>query len=179
MELQKAIEGRRSIRLYDPEKKVTKEQLLELTRAGILAPSWRNFQPAKYYYVISEEMLKRVKEEALPAFNAKNCADAPALLVAAFKTGLSGFERNGDQTNELGNYWGAYDLGLSNQNLMLKAHEMGLGTLVMGIRDSEKLRELLQVPEDEIIVSVISIGYPAQDPAAKPRKAPEEAAVFL
>ena len=179
MELQKAIQERRSIRKYDPEKKVTREQLIELAQAGILAPSWRNFQPARYYFVVSEEKLAKFKAEALPSFNAKNCADAPVLLVAAYKTGLSGFERTGEQTNELGDYWGAYDLGLACQNLMLKAKEMGLGTLVMGIRDADKIREILSIPEDEIIVSVISIGYPAQDPAAKPRKEAEEVSIFL
>ena len=36
-----------------------------------------------------------------------------------------------------------YDLGLANENLLLKAAEMGIGTLVMGIRDEKKLHEIL------------------------------------
>ena len=48
--------------------------------------------------------------------------------------------------------------------LILKAKDLGLDTLVMGIRDSEKIREALNIPENEEIVSVISVGYRAVDP---------------
>ena len=42
MELQTAFETRRSIRHYDAEKKVTKEQVETLIKAASLAPSWKN-----------------------------------------------------------------------------------------------------------------------------------------
>ena len=82
-------------------------------------------------------------------------------------------------SNELGNGWGIYDLGLANENLILKAEEMGLGTLVMGIRDEKKLCELLQIPENETLVSVIAVGYAAVNPKMPARKTLEDVAVFL
>src|SRR5699024_11545420 len=64
----------------------------------------------------------------------------------------------------------AYDCGLHDMALLLKASELGLSTLVMGIRDAEKLREVLSVPAYEQIVSVIAVGYAAVDPERPARK---------
>ena len=81
------------------------------------------------------------------------------MIVTAVVKNRSGYERSGEPTNELGNGWGVYDLGLANENLLLKAAEMGIGTLVMGIRDEKKLHELLSIPEEQMVVSVICVGY--------------------
>jgi hypothetical protein len=40
----------------------------------------------------------------------------------------------------------------------------------MGLRDEEKLREMLFIPDDEIMVAVIAIGKRASDPAKPQRK---------
>ena len=37
-----------------------------------------------------------------------------------------------------------------NENLILKAEELGYGTLIMGIRDAEKIREMCSIPETEL-----------------------------
>lgn len=58
--------------------------------------------------------------------------------------------------------------------LLLKASELGLSTLVMGIRDAGKLREILSIPEEEQVVSVIAVGYAAADPVRPARKPTQE-----
>ena len=68
--------------------------------------------------------------------------------------------------------------GNSAQNLILKATELGLGTLVMGIRDEKAIRELLNIPAQETIVSVIGIGYPDIEPTMPKRKTLEEVSTF-
>ena len=62
--------------------------------------------------------------------------------------------------------------------MMLKAAELGLGTLVMGIRDADALRSALNIPETESVVAVISIGYPDIDPDRPKRKTVDEIAKF-
>ena len=86
-----------------------------------------------------------------------------------FLTGADG-EREQIRGYELGNGWGCYDLGLQTMNLLLAATELGLGTLVMGIRDEKRIRELLSIPSQETIVSVIAVGYPDIDPLQPKRK---------
>ena len=66
------------------------------------------------------------------------------------------------------------------KSLLLKAAELGLDTLVMGIRDGEALRELLNIPDSENVVSVIAVGYRGQEPPERPkRKELEVVAKFI
>ena len=124
------------------------------------------------------EMLEKVKTSCLPEFNQRNCRDAPVLIVTAFVKNHSGHDSQGCPVNELGNGWGAYDLGLHDANLILKARELGLDTLIMGIRDADALREILGIDGDQEVVSVIAVGYRDIDPAMPARKSVEEIARF-
>ena len=85
----------------------------------------------------------------------------------------------GIPTNELGNGWGCYDCGLQNENLLLKATELELSTLVMGIRDGGKLRDILQIPDQEAVMAVIGLGYSEAAPKMPKRKRVEEIAHFF
>ena len=54
MELQNALETRRSIRKYQA-KPVEPEKIRQMIQAAILAPSWKNSQVTRYYVAQSEE----------------------------------------------------------------------------------------------------------------------------
>ena len=64
-------------------------------------------------------------------------------------------------------------------NLLLKATELGLSTLVMGIRDNEKIKKILGIPETEAAVSVIGVGYSNAVPAMPKRKEIDDIAKFF
>ena len=91
------------------------------------------------------------------------------MIVTTFVANRAGFNRQGEPDNEAGNGWGFYDCGLHNENLVLKAKDMGLDTLIMGIRDEKAIRQVLNIPETEIIVAVIAVGY-ASEGAEKPKR---------
>lgn len=166
MEFEKLIEERRSIRAYKNEKPA-KELIEKVLKEAQKAPSWKNSQTARVYAVYSDEMLAKVRE-TLPSFNQKSSAGA-VLLVTTFVTKVSG-HTNGVADNDGKDCWGAYDLGLHDAYLVLAAKDNGLDTLIMGIRDAEKLRGALSIPEEEQIMSVIALGYGDQEPAVRPRK---------
>ena len=168
MELDEVLESRRSIRKYDDTKQVAEKDLETIIEAAIQAPSWKNSQTARYYAVLDKDVHNKITDEALPAFNAKSAIGA-ALIITTFIKNRSGFDREGNPENECGNGWGYYDLGFHNANLILKAKDLGLDTLVMGIRDGDKIREIINIPENEIIVSVIAIGY-SDSEASKPKR---------
>ncbi len=179
MELVQALQTRRSIRAYQENATVTADQVKELIAAAQMAPSWKNSQTGRYYVILGEDKIKDFAAACLPEFNANNCTNAKALIITAFETKRSGFTREGVAENELGDEWGAYDLGLQNENLVLRARDMSLDTLIMGIRDSEKIRERLQIPESQRIVAVISVGVRASDVEAPKRKAVDDIVRFF
>ena len=71
------------------------------------------------------------------------------------------------------------DLGLQNAYMILKASELGLDTLIMGIRDSAALRAELNIPENEEIAAVIAVGYRKTEPHFNPRKDLDEILKFF
>lgn len=179
MEFNQVAASRRSIRHYDAEKSVSQGQIEEMIEAAILAPSWKNSQTARYHVVMNPDLVETLRTDCLPAFNVANSAGASALIVTSFVKGRSGFNPDGTPSNELGDGWGLYDLGLHNENLVLKASDLGLDTLIMGIRDAGKLRALLEIPQEEIPVSVIAVGIRSQEASMPRRKTVADITTFF
>lgn len=178
MEFQELLEKRRSIRSYDPDSKPETEDIKELVKAALEAPSWKNTETGRYHCVLSDDMIQRFRESCLPAFNVERTEHA-AYIVTTYVRDTAGFQiRDKQPDNEVGNGWGCYDLGLQNENLILKATEAGFSTLIMGIRDADKIRELLSIPEEEVIMSVIAIGQAAETPSRPKRKNIEDVLSF-
>jgi nitroreductase len=178
MEFSNLVKERRSVRAYQAETTVGRDTIEELIKCAQLAPTWKNSQTGRYYIVDTPEKTAALKSSCLPPFNQKSSAGAPVLIVTTFVRGVSGFTA-GEPDNELGDKWGAYDLGLQNAYLVLKAKDMGLDTLIMGIRDEKKIREQLEVPENEDIAAVIALGYGEGEPIFKERKHLDEIARFI
>jgi nitroreductase len=170
------LTSRRSVRSYDASKKISEAEVRELLTAVQEAPSWANQQPTKYYVAISEEKLTAVQD--MVGGNKERIKDAPVLIVSTFERGKSGFFQ-GNQTNEVGDGWGAYDNGLSNCYLILKARAMGFDTLIMGMRDADALRNLFDIPENETIMAVISLGYRASEPNRPERRPLDDIVKFF
>lgn len=171
------VASRRSIRDYDASKPISQEEVMELIKCAQEAPSWANQQPSKYYVAMSEEKVAAVKN-LVGEGNKRNTAGAPVMIVSTYVKGRSGFFR-GNPANEIGDGWGAYDNGLSNAYFILKARERGFDTLIMGMRDSDELRKLFAIPDDECIMAVISLGYRASDPNRPDRKQVNEVVKFF
>ena len=176
MTFKELAEKRCSIRKFADEP-VDHEMIVEVLKEAQRAPSWKNTQTARAYIVEPGEKLEELRSKGLPEFNQKSSANA-ALIVSTYVKNVSGHTK-GEPDNELGNKWGVYDLGLRDAFLTLAAAEKGLGTLIMGIRDADVIREMLGIPEEEEIVSVIAIGKPADEGAVRPRKDLEEVAKFF
>ena len=167
---------RRSVRSYYATKKISETEVRELMTATQEAPSWANQQPTKYYVAISDEKIAAVQD--MVGGNKDRIKEAPVLIVSTFERGKSGFFQ-GNPTNEVGDGWGAYDNGLSNCYLILKARAMGFDTLIMGMRDADSLRTLFNIPENETIMAVISLGYRAGEPTRPERRPIDDIVKFF
>lgn len=164
------LKGRRSIRKFT-EQPVAHELLEQIVETASYAPSWKHTQITRY--VAIEGALKdRIADEATDAYpnNGNIIKGAPVLIAVTMITGRSGFERDGSFSTDRGDRWQMFDTGIAAQTFSLAAHEAGLGSVILGIFDREKVTALLELPEDRELVALIPLGYPAEEPVAPRRK---------
>ncbi|MDR2550948.1 MAG: nitroreductase family protein [Desulfobulbus sp.] len=173
MELQEAILKRRSVRRFTDDV-VTDQELQQLFEAVRWAPSWGNTQVWEFVVVRDKELIQKITETyrmdkgTNPA--TKCSQTASALIVVCAKTGVSGCY-GGKENTKFAN-WFMFDLGIATQTLCLRAHEMGLGTVVVGLLDHNACKQLVALPEGYEAVAVLPIGRPAvEQKAGPPRKA--------
>lgn len=162
------IEARRSVRRY-AKSEISQDEIGRIVADALNAPSWKNSETTRYYAAIGDEAKRRLWGEALPTFNAANSANAAALVAVSFVPNESGFN-GGAPANELGNMWGAYDCGLASSYFILSAKNRGWDTLIMGIRDTAKVKEILGIPAGETLMAVIAVGKAESKPIKVPRK---------
>jgi nitroreductase len=168
MELQDALEGRRSVRRYT-DYFVTDAEIKEILEAARIAPSWANTQVWEFVVVRDQGRIEKV----VSAFSDKNPATkgalaASALIVACAKTGASGCYDGKELTKH--KEWFMFDLGMAVQNLCLKACELDLGTVVVGLMDHDHCKQIIGLPDGYEVVAVIPVGRPAAKREAPPRK---------
>lgn len=177
MEFSRLAVERRSVRAYEAGQVIDKAVLEEIITTTLQAPTWKNTETGRYYIANSEEMMGKVRD-CLPGFNQNSTANASAYIVTTYVKNVSGFTQ-GQPDNELGNEWGAYDLGLQNAYMLLKAKEMGYDSLIMGLRDADAIREVLDIPEEEIVFAVIALGKREGEPVIRRRKTVDDVAKFF
>ena len=168
MEFKELIEARRSVRKYVASE-ISKVEVEAIVGEALNAPSWKNTEVTRYHAAIGAEAKRRLWEEALPGFNVASTANAAALVAVTFRKGESGYMGTA-AANELGETWGAYDCGLASAYFVLAAKNHGWDSLILGIRDAEKIRAIMGIPDDETLTAVIALGKAAGAVAKLPRK---------
>lgn len=174
MEILELMMARRSVRRFEP-RDVEEELLQKVLQAIQWAPSWANTQCWEII-AVKDPSLKESLQETLAKGNpaAKAMVEAPVVLVVCGKLQSSGYYK-GQVTTKFGD-WFMFDLGLATQNLCLMAHALGLGTVIVGLFDHEKVKSLLGVPEGYEVVAMVPLGYPSAPSSAPKRR---EIAEFL
>lgn len=138
---------------FDPERKVTQEQLLALAEAARWAPSCHNDQPWRYL-ICDRNTDPAAWDAAFACLLEKNqawCKNAPVLIIACCDTILT--------HTGAPNVFGAYDTGAASVCMSLQAASLGLMAHQMGGFVADKVRELFQVPERYNPVAMMAVGY--------------------
>ncbi len=169
MELQTCIRTRRSVRQFTDEP-VSHAALEQVIALAAWAPSWKNTQISRYMAIEDPEVLQTICAQYVSPFNARIIGGCKTLIARTFVKSRSGFERDGSFSTDREDGWQYYDCGMAAQTLCLAAHDLGLGTVVMGVFDRKGLEQYLQLPEEQELMALIAIGHPAEEPAAPKRK---------
>lgn len=180
METLDCIRTRRSVRKYTGES-IPRQTLEKILAAAAWAPSWKNSQTARYTIVEDEAILDEIAGSAVLdfAFNAKTIRRCAALVVLSAVTGICGYEPDGSFSTDKGDSWEMFDAGIAAQTFCLAAHDLGIGSVILGIYDAERVAELVSLPEVQRVTALIALGYPEKENAAPPRKSPQELVRYL
>lgn len=156
MSVYELILSRRSIRQFKPDR-VSRDILKKLVNAARLAPSGANLQPLEFV-AVDDEKLRRKLYPCLkwaayisPEGNPKPGHEPTAYIVilANLKIRKKGFER---------------DVGAAVENMILSAWEESIGSCWIGNADINRIQEILNIPVDYQIDSVLALGYPDEEP---------------
>ncbi|MEM7027380.1 MAG: nitroreductase family protein [Pseudomonadota bacterium] len=152
-QIHELIAKRWSGRAYDPDKMVSREQIIALVEAARWAPSCYGDQPWRFL-IFDKATNHDAWDLALACLAEGNqgwAKHAPLLLLACADSILS---KTGNA-----NRWGQYDVGAASENLCLQAAALNLMTHQMGGFDAEKTRESFAIPEQYMPMAMITVGY--------------------
>ena len=171
MDAQTCILTRRSVRKFTDEP-VSRELLEKVVALAAYAPSWKNTQISRYIAIEDPAVRETIAGQyGLPgANNPAIIRGCPLLVAQTFVKARSGYERDGTYTTDREDGWQYYDCGIAAQTFCLAAHDLGLGTVIMGVFDRKRLQEYLQVPEDQELMALIALGYPDGGPLTAPKR---------
>jgi len=187
MDVMQAIKERRSIRKYRNEP-VPEEALQTVLEAARWAPSWSNTQCWRLIVVRDKETKSKLADtlkgirpgKSNPATEAVR--SAPVVIAACAELGLTGYYRDESGENKLatdkGEAWYMFDVALAMENMVLAAYALGLGTVHAGLLDAAEAARILDVPDNVVVVELVPLGWPDEEPAPRPRKEINEFVFF-
>ncbi|MBJ9991755.1 nitroreductase family protein [Paenibacillus sp. S28] len=180
------IQERRSVRSYDPDVKISREEMNEILQQAALAPSGANLQPWRFLVIDSQEL----KQKLFPiAFDQQQVIEASAVIaVLGDLEGYKLAEKIYGMAVDAGympaetaksfveRYQGLFasmppetvlqkisiDSGLVSMQLMLVARAKGYDTVPMGGFDQAKFVEAFDIPERYAPIMLIAIGKAAK-----------------
>jgi len=143
-----AIRRRYSCRAY-LDKSIEREKLDCILEAARLAPSAKNTQDWRFVIVIDRD----TKRSLAGATNRPEVFEKAGAIIAACS--------NSDYVMRCGQAIGPIDVAIALEHISLQAADLGLGTCWIGSFDADKVRQILGIPDDIIIVELMALGYPA------------------
>ena len=161
-------QARQSCRQYDPNRPVEREKLDAILEAVRLSPSACNAQP--YHLTVCHgDKAKQVAKACMGMGMNKFAAQAPVVMV------LSEMPYNSTAAlgaKVKGNDYRSIDIGIAVAHLTAEAAAQGLGTCILGWLDDKKIRDICALGHP--VRLVVTVGYPADKPREKKRKALSE-----
>lgn len=180
MDAIECIKTRRSIRKFKNEP-VKHETIESIISAAAMAPSWKNTQINRYNIIEDKNILNTIADNCVMDFeyNQKTIKHAPQLVIVSMIEKRCGYERDGSFSTSKEDRWEMFDAGIASQTFCLAAHDMGVGTVILGIFDEEKIAKTINLPEGQKVAALIAMGYPDQECEAPKRKSVSELVNYL
>lgn len=158
------VRKRKSVRTY-ADTPIPDETIREILEAARLAPSAKNLQEWKFIVVKDE----RTKRALVDVAKGQRFVGEAAAVIAGVATYTAYTMTNGVPACHV-------DLAIAMEHIALAAAEKGIGTCWIGAFYQDGARKLLGVPDDCLVIALMTLGYPREElaPGEKQRKSMEE-----
>jgi nitroreductase len=181
MDVLHAVQSRRSIRRYKADP-IPRESIEAILDAGRLAPSGKNNQPWRFVVVQNEERermhaclqagIEKAKGNGLPTGSAENTfrimREAP-VTVFIFDSKDATVQREQTVLERVFGIVNVQSVGGAIQTMLLRAQEMGIGSLWICDTFYAYDEICAWLGRDSLLVAAVALGYPDEQPAARPR----------
>lgn len=165
MNLEELFLKRQSTRDYSDEQ-VTEEQLKEICRLAILAPSAINAQPYNLYAICGEK--SKLFSPLVQVKGSNSWAtDCPAFIVIEARKPFEVTRGERKVTNEP---FIANDVGILSAYIALAAENMDIQTCIIGLRDESGIAKFLGLPDGTSFPLVIALGHKHKDCPVREKK---------
>jgi nitroreductase len=161
MELNKAIQSRRSIRKFK-DKKPDWRKIIEAIDSARYAPMAGNNFSLNFIMIDEQEKINKIAEYSSQDFIAQAKYVVVFLTTPERVINLFGEEK--------GLTFCKQQAGAAMQNFLLKLTEYALSTCWIGYFNEEKIKKLLKIPEEYIIEAIFPIGFANEKPKQKKEK---------
>ena len=170
MDVLRAIKERRSIRRFH-SRQIEEHKVELLKEALIWAPSAGNLQSRRFYFIYNQRIKDALTRAAL---GQHFISEAPLVVVGC--ADLRIYSYYSERGTEL---YCIQDVACSVENLMLLAHDIGLGSVWVGAFDERRVISALNMEDHLRPLAIVPVGYPAERPLPPQRVSPQEAIVEL
>ncbi len=171
MEFFEVIKKRRCIRKFE-DKDVSDEQINILLDSARWAPSAGNLQSWFFVVVKNIETKKKLARASIfQTFISK----APVVIVSCADIRRSSliYGRKGKEL------YAIQDVTIASQNIFLSATALGLGACWVGAFSESKVQEILSLKKHLRPITIMPIGYPAQNPKPRSRRPIEKISKYI
>lgn len=167
------IKQRQSTRAFDTSRTVDREIINRILEAARLSPSACNAQPWHFVVVDDPELKNKVADAASARLLGMNhfTKQAPVHIIVVeekvnISSGIGGVIKD--------KHFAFVDIGIAATHICLAAEAEGLGSCILGWFAENKIKKLLNIPDNRRVILDIVIGYPAQPLREKKRKSADE-----
>jgi len=152
-----AIYKRRSIREFT-EKEISSEQLYEIVKAGIWAPSGLNNQPWRFVIIKDLDVKEQVAQQTHYGHIVR---DANALIAVYLSK-----DNMYDTVKDL------QSAGACIQNILLAAEALELGAVWLGqiLKNKSDVNKILELSDNFDLMAIVALGYPSHHNQKSKRK---------
>lgn len=176
------LNSRRSIRRFKDET-VAQDVMENIMEVAKYAPSWCNYQIARYTFITNPDVITSIMEDGVHgfAYNAKTLKHAKNVAILSYVKGKSGRLdlSSDDYTTSKSSDWEIFDAGIACQQFCLAAHAHGVSTCIMGVIDDTEIAQIINLPDGETVAAVIAYGYPNEEIDKTARKSIDKLIRFI